>query len=370
MTQKIINTSVPTTITPITHTPRPQEPTLPLPYQAEEIYFKNTAADVKLTGTLTLPQGQGPFPAVILIAGMGPKDRDASMLGHKPFLVLADHLTKHGIAVLRFDKRGVGKSTGTFNTSITSQDFANDVIAGIECLKTRPDINTKKIGLIGSSEGGMIAPMVATQSSEIAFIVLMAGVIETNAKLAIKQSMAQMRADGASEEFIARDYSLRAQIMPVIMHENNPKIAKELCMEVIKQHLALQPEAHKLEAETIPFAFTQAKSEKMFDMFNSPWYRFFFSYNPVETLKKVTVPVLALNGTLDHIVSCRRSLSLIAKTLKNAGNQNVTTIELPGLNHGFQTCVTGAIKESAIIEETIAPNVLDTIAEWIIKQTA
>lgn len=352
-----------------THTARPQEPKAPFSYREEEVSYENKAASVTLAGTLTQPQGNGPFPAVILIAGMGPMDRNASMAGHKLFWVLADHLTNNGIAVLRFDKRGVGKSTGTFSHQLISKNFADDVVAGVEFLKTCNDIDSKKIGLIGISEGGMIAPMVAIACKDIAFIVLMAGVIETNAKLAAKQATAQMAADGASEEFLAKDRSLRSQIAPIIMEHTDIKKTKHMCMAIIDKYLDQQSEAEKLEAEKLSFAFTSAKAEVMVNMYNSPWYRYLLSYNPVETLKKVTVPVLALHGTLDHIISSKRALSLIAKTLNKAGNKQVTIVELPGLNHAFQTCETGAISEYATTEETIAPKALDTITQWIVSLT-
>ncbi len=315
------------------------------------------------------PEGEGPFPAVVLISGMGPKDRDSLMGGHKPFAVLADHLTKNGIAVLRFDKRGVGKSTGTYDLNITSKDLAGDVIAGVNFLKTQTTIDPKKIGLIGSSEGGMIAPMIATQCTDIAFIALMAGVVETNARLTVKQATAQMRADGASEELLSHDHVLRTQIFDIIRLVENPKKAQLLCMDAVNAYIKNLPKELKEESENIHFAFTHNKAVVMVDMFNSPWYRFFLTYNPVEALKKITVPLLALNGSLDHIIPCRRSLSLIAKTLIKAGNQRVTTIEMRNMNHQFQTCKTGAISEYTEIEETIAPQVLDILAQWIKEQT-
>ncbi len=355
--------------TPITHTARPQEPIAPFPYIIEEVIYGTKIPGIKLAGSLTLPEGDGPFPAVVLISGMGPKDRDASMCGHKPFGVLADHLTKHGIAVLRFDKRGVGQSTGTYDMSLTSKDFAEDVLVGVNFLRKHKAIDAKKIGLIGSSEGGMIAPMVATESKDIAFIVLMAGVIETNTRLAVKQAAAQMRADGASEALLSRDFIIRSQVFDIIRLVDKPKLAKQQCMDAMATYLKTLPKEETTASEHVHFAFTESKAEMMVDMFNSPWYRFFFSHNPVEVLKKITVPVLALNGSLDHIVPCRRSLSLIAKTLIKAGNRRVTTIEMPKMNHQFQTCKTGAIKEYAEIEETIAPHVLEVIGQWIHEQT-
>lgn len=348
---------------------RPQEPNPPFPYHVEDVSYETKAPGVTIAGTLTLPQGDGPFPGVILISGMGPKDRDSSMGGHKPFAVLADHLTRNGIAVLRFDKRGVGKSTGTYDLSITSKEFAADVLAGVKFFRRHPSIDRKKIGLIGSSEGGMIAPMVATECADISFLVLMAGVVETNAKLAVKQAGAQMRADGASEGLLSRDYALRTAILETIRQEPNIKTAKQLCMATLEEYFKNLPADIAQEAEQIHFAFTHAKAEQMIGMFNSPWYRFFLNYNPVEMLKKVTVPVLAINGDLDHIVPSKRSLNLILKTLNKAGNNKVTTTEFPHMNHQFQTCQTGAIKEYTALEETIAPQVLDTIAEWIKEKT-
>lgn len=347
------------------HTARPQEPQAPFNYTIENISVATPTPGIVLAGTLTLPQGSGPFPAVILISGMGPKDRDASMCGHKPFAVLANHLTNNGIAVLRYDKRGVGSSTGIYSANLTSQDFADDAAHLVTYLSSRQEINPQKIGLLGSSEGGMIAPMVATQTNNVAFIILMAGVVETNINLAVKQAAAQMRADGASEELINRDFIIRSQIFDIIRLVSNPAKAKLQCMQALETYFKSLPEALKTEAEHIHFALTHSKADMMIDMFNSPWYRFLFSYNPVETLKKVTVPVLGIYGSNDHIVPCRRSLSLIAKTLTKAGNSHVTTLEMPNMNHQFQTCKTGSLKEYAEIEETIAPLALETITEWI-----
>ena len=184
---------------------RPQNPVAPFPYAQEDVTYDNPAAQgVTLAGTLTLPKGDGPFPAVILISGSGPQNRDEELLGHKPFLVIADHFTRNGIAVLRFDDRGVGQSTGDFATA-TSADFATDVQAGVEYLKTRKEINARKIGLAGHSEGGLIAPMVAAKSADVAFIVLMAGPGVSGDKVIRLQSRLISKAEGKSEQEIKAD---------------------------------------------------------------------------------------------------------------------------------------------------------------------
>jgi len=180
---------------------RPQEPKKPYPYKEEEVVYENKEAGITLAGTLTLPRQECPFPAVLLISGSGPQDRNETLLGHRPFLVLADYLTRRGIAVLRVDDRGVGESTGNISQA-TSEDFATDVLAGIEYLKNRKEINPMQIGLIGHSEGGFIAPMVAVQSPDVAFIVLMAGTGLTGEEILYLQGELMARAEGASEEAI------------------------------------------------------------------------------------------------------------------------------------------------------------------------
>lgn len=347
---------------------RPQEPTRPYPYHEEEVSFENKTARITLSGTLTKPTGNGPFPAVLLIAGMGPNDRDYNNCNHKIFLVLADHLTRNNIAVLRYDKRGTGASTGTYDTTITSQDFADDARAGLDYLKTRPDITQNQIGLIGHSEGGMIASMITASSKDIAFLVIMAGATITSIDNIVEQTGLQLRADGASDALITQDRTLRKQILTIVIQETNNDSALKNMLKTVTNYWTELPEPLKKESSKHVFTFTQARAETMINLFNSPWYRFFLNHNPIETLKKITIPVLALNGDKDWITHAKM-LTTINNTLKEAGNRDYKTIELPDLNHQFRTCQTGAIKKYAMIEETIAPVVLNIISDWILERT-
>jgi uncharacterized protein len=346
----------------------PQEPKRPFPYHEEAVSYQNEAAGITLSGTLTMPTPNGCFPVVILIAGYGPNDRDYTLMGHKRFLVLADHLTRKGLAVLRFDKRGVGKSTGDY-AAATSRDFADDVLAGIEYLKTRNDIDSTNIGLIGHSEGGMIASMLAAESKDIAFLIIMAGVMQTDADNWAAQTGKQLHADGASKELLARDRTLRTQIFTIVQQESNIDVAKIKLQNLMNDYCEQLPENLRNESDNIPFAITKAKVGKMAAAFNSAWYRYFFSCKPVEMLKRIKVPVLAIYGDRDWIVSSQPSLGIIAKALKEAGNLDYTTIEMPNLNHSFQTCKTGALAEYATIKETISPVAINLISDWIIKKS-
>jgi hypothetical protein len=207
---------------------RPQDPKPPFPYDIQEVSYENKSAGITLSGTLTLPRAQGPFPAVLLIAGMGPVDRNGEgYYGLKPLLVLADYLTRHGIAVLRFDKRGVGKSTGTFDTTVTCPDLADDVLAGIEFLKSCKTINPHQIGLIGHSEGGLVAAMVTAQSNDVAFVILMSGAVVNQTHSLVEHAAFQLRADGATEHMIQHDGLIRAQILDILKTESDTAKAEK-----------------------------------------------------------------------------------------------------------------------------------------------
>lgn len=348
-----------------------QEPKPPFQYHVEEVAFENKAAGITLAGTLTLPTSEGPFPAVILISGMGPYDRDATTeTGKKAFLVLADYLTRRGIAVLRADKRGIGKSTGTYDLNVTSQDLADDILAGVMYLKNRAEINSHKIGLIGHSEGGMIAPMVAARSSDVAFIVSLAGVASTEISAFQKQTERQLRADGASEELIKQNVAVRPQLFFMAQHEPDIEKADKLVYDAIMEYWDALPLHLQQESLLYPFALTDEKAIHMTAMINSPWYRFLLAHNPAKTLQQIKVPVLALNGSRDFIITADDSLPIIAAALEKAGNPAYETVELPDLNHRFQHCVTGSLGELATIDEAIAPEVLELIGVWILKRTA
>ncbi len=344
-------------------TVRPQNPKAPLPYTQEDVQYANPAADgVTLAGTLTLPQGTGPFPAVVMISGSGPQNRDEELLGHKPFLVVADHFTRQGIAVLRFDDRGVGKSTGDFKTA-TSADFASDVLAGIRFLKTRKEINTRKIGLVGHSEGGLIAPMVAAQSQDVAFIVLMAGPGVSGADIVILQSELISRAEGESEKTIASNDKFLKKAFKALRN------TKDLEATKIKLKKSLTREINKLPAaDQEKLGPVDQVVNSQVDAISSPWFQFFLTYEPSTSLEKVTCPVLAINGGKDLQVDPKQNLPAIEAALKKGGNTRYLIKELPGLNHLFQHTETGKPSEYGKIEETFSTDAMALMAKWILEQ--
>jgi len=328
---------------------RPQEPHPPYSYRTEDVAYDGPGG-IKLAGTLTLPQSGDAFAAAILIAGSGPHDRNEALMGHKPFLVLADYLTRHGIAVLRSDKRGIGKSAGNYATA-TSEDFADDAEAAITYLKSRSEIDSKKIGLIGHSEGGLIAPIVAAKDHTVAFIVLMAGPGLTGDQILMAQRRLIAAAMGASDEQLAKGDALQRKVLDAIEKESNDDADRDVRAAVA----AVDPK--------VPAAAVDAQVATL----TSPWFKFFLSYDPASTLKQVRCPVLAINGAKDLQVPPKEDLAAIKAAL--ADNPDATTVELPGLNHLFQTARTGAPSEYGDIEETIAPVALDTITTWIETRT-
>lgn len=338
---------------------RPQEPVKPYPYYSEDVKFDNEKDKITLAGTLTLPAKEGNFPAVILISGSGPQDRNEELLGHKPFLVLSHHLTRNGIAVLRYDDRGTAQSTGNFSNS-TTKDFATDVESAVAYLKTRKEINQKKIGLIGHSEGGMIAPMVAAGSDEIAFIVLLAGPGIPGDELLIKQAHLIFKANGVSESVLNEIDMLNKKGYAILKEKSDfAEIKKEL-LPIIEEANKLLPVNQQPPADK--------KNEYLQQSVNqiaTPWFQFLIRYNPAETLEKVKCPVLALNGANDLQVPPKEDLEGIKKAFEKGGNKNFTVKELPKLNHLFQESETGSPNEYAKIEQTFAPTALTEISNWI-----
>ncbi len=345
---------------------RPQEPKKPFPYDEEEVSYENKKAGVRLAGSLTLPRTKGPHPAVLLITGSGQQDRNEAMLGHKPFLVLADYLTRRGIAVLRVDDRGVGGSTAGVNiNNATSEDFAEDVLSGIEFLKSRKEIDSKKIGLIGHSEGGIIAPLVAAKSTDVAFIVLMAGPGLKAEEGFPVQIASVAKANGASDESIAWNRKFLDQVFIILKQEKDNAVARKRIAETRTKMLSELSEEQRKK-----LGVSENTSEDVVKLMLKPWFKFYLNYDPYATLKKVRVPVFALVGERDlQVAPPKQNLAAIEKALKAGGNKDFTTAELPKLNHLFQTSETGAPSEYGKIEETISPEVLDLIANWIIKHT-
>jgi hypothetical protein len=323
---------------------RPQTPKPPFPYRAEEVAF-DSAPGVTLAGTLTLPPGKGPFPAAVLITGSGAQDRDESVMGHRPFLVLADALTRRGVAVLRTDDRGFAKSTGDFDKA-TSEDFAADAEAGVKYLAGRPQIDAARIGLIGHSEGGLIGPMVAAKDPRAAFVVMLAGPGVPTRELLAAQREAVARTAGAPPEAVARNEAIIGRVEAALAQGKDAEAAKVLT-----------------EA-----GMPAAGAAEVLRQRSSPWYRWFIAYDPRPTLRQLRIPVLAIDGDKDVQVVAAQNLPSIREALKDDPKAQV--VELPGLNHLFQTAGTGAPSEYAQIEETIAPAALDLVTDWVVKTTA
>jgi len=342
---------------------RPQEPKEPYPYQSEEVTFKNSKAGINLAGTLTLPANQAKHPVAILISGSGPQDRNEELVGHKPFLVLSDHLTKKGIAVLRFDDRGVGKSTGNFG-SATSADFASDVASAVSYLKTRKEIDIANIGLIGHSEGGIIAPMVASESADVAFIVLLAGTGIPGDELLLLQQNLIGSAMGMSEKQLAHSSKISSEAFKMIANATD---AEKLRVDLKKR---MAEAINAVPDNELPLGVTkdEASINMQVDQLTAPWMMYFIKHDPAKVLQKVSCPILAVNGEKDLQVPPKENLEPIKAAAMKGGNNNVTTIEFPNLNHLFQECQTGAPGEYGLIEQTFAPTALETVSNWVLEQ--
>lgn len=330
---------------------RPQTPAPPFPYLSRDVHYDNPFADgVRLAGTLTLPEGAGPFPAVVLISGSGPQDRNETAFGHQPFAVLADHLTRHGIAVLRHDDRGVAGSTGDHGAA-TSADFATDANASVRFLQQQAEIDADAIGLIGHSEGGMIAPLAVTSNADIAFMVMLAAPGTNTAHLAESQRRLLGLSQGISEASLAQSAPLMQRISGIVAAADTPAEAHSQLDAAIDQ------------ATLDRLGVAPAQRELWLQQLARPWHHYFLRYDARTVLAGVNIPVLALNGTLDHQVPADENLAAIVAAL--AHNPDTTAIPLEGLNHLFQTAKTGAIGEYADIPETFAPSAMRHISDWI-----
>lgn len=341
--------------------PKPQEPQPPLPYESVDVRFRNAGANIELAGTLTLPRGAARVAAVVLISGSGAQDRDESLLGHKPFLVLADHLTRNGIAVLRYDDRGAGQSGGSFAMA-TSLDFMTDALAAVTYLASRQEIDAAKIGLIGHSEGGMVAPLAATRSDDVAFIVLLAGTGVAGEEILYAQGEQIARASGAPESAIRKNVEAQRLIFAAVKENSGPGAADRV-RGIMREQLASLTDAERAAMGLAGDmdAIIQAQTAQV----TSPWFRWFLTHDPAPVLEQVDVPVLALNGELDLQVPPDQNLPAIEAALRRGGNDDFTVRRLPGLNHLFQSATTGAPAEYAQIEETFSPAALDLISAWI-----
>jgi pimeloyl-ACP methyl ester carboxylesterase len=327
---------------------RPQMPKPPFPYRETPVAYDNPAGHNRLAGTLTLPAGAGPFPAALLITGSGQQDRDETIMGHKPFLVIADALARRGIAVLRVDDRGIGGSTGEV-VHASYLDFATDVEAGLAFLETQPAIDRRRIGLVGHSEGGLIAPMVAARNPAVSWLVLLAGTGVSGDRIIVAQQHLLAASSGIAGEQLARRDAMIRRALDAVEQAPDGTAAEQ------KAKAIFSGEALGAGGDAAAVAMA------------SDWYRAFLRSDPVPALRALRVPVLALNGSLDLQVPPSQNLPPIRAAL--AGNRDATVTELPGLNHLFQTATTGSIAEYRQIEETIAPIVLTTMGDWILAHS-
>ena len=340
---------------------RPQEPKEPYPYNSEEVLFENEKDNIVLAGTLTFPKEGSNFPAVVMITGSGGQDRNEELLGHKPFLVISDYLTRNGIAVLRFDDRGIAQSTGD-HSKATSEDFANDVLAAVQFLKERKEIDKTKIGLIGHSEGGMIAPLAAIQSDDVSFIILMAGPGIPGDSILYLQGALIQRAEGESEEKIKKSVELQRSIFKMVINStDDEKLNKDLRDKFYEEYPNMTEEEKKEIGDPEVYLDMQIKT------ITSPWFKYFLKFDPAPVLEKVKCAVLAINGENDLQVPPRENLSAIKSALERSGNNNFEVVELKRLNHLFQSSETGRISEYGQLEETISPLALQTMLDWIKK---
>jgi pimeloyl-ACP methyl ester carboxylesterase len=318
-------------------------------YSSSEVNFDNDAAKVRLAGTFTVPQGKGPFPAVVLVHGSGPINRDGEVFGHKIFLVLADYLSRQGIAVLRYDKRGVGQSSGSRNEA-TTVDLATDAEAAVRFLRSRPEVDVRHIGVIGHSEGGLVAPLLASRDSALGFVVMLAGPGIGGGRLLVEQLALSSRARGVPEPMIARDRLLHQALFAAMVAEPTLEGATG------KARLIMEDAERKGELPA-------GAGKSLIERFGTPWFHALLGYEPAPVLKTVRQPVLVLNGERDLQVPAAMNLAAIRAALQD--NPQAVVKEMPALNHLFQTAKTGAGAEYAEIEETFAPAALETIGSWI-----
>ncbi len=338
----------------------------PPPYREDEVKFKN-GDEATLAGTLTLPPSGGPFAAVILISGSGPQNRDEEIFGFKPFKILADHLTRNGIAVLRYDDRGVGASTGS-PAQATTEDFAGDAAAAVAFLKARKEIDPAKIGLLGHSEGGIVAPMVAAKKGGVAFIVMMSGMGVPGEQTLLEQGELLGRAGGATEQDVAEERDLQKRIFAAVRSGKGWDDVRAEVKKTALERIAKMPEA-KRRTISDPDRYADMMIDGQLAMAKSPWLKFFLDYDPAPALEKVKCPVLVLLGEKDLQVPAESNRKAIVAALAKGGNPDVTVKVFPGANHLYQAAVTGSYLEYATLKKEFVPGFLDTISQWILSKT-
>ena len=326
---------------------RPQDPLPPFKYHIEEVTFVNEKEGNTLVGTLTIPKGEGPFPALVLVSGSGQQDRDEELMNHRPFWVIADYCALHGIAVLRYDDRGVGGSEGEVKNA-TSMDFSFDAEAAFDYLRNRKEINASKVGILGHSEGGIINFMVSARRPEVAFLVSLAGPAVNGIEVLKEQQAAILRASGMSEEMVQFSGNANAQMFDIIEASSSREEADSLLRQLVKG-----------------WGYNEELTEQTVGQMASPWMYYFLRYDPTEAIVKTNCPALLLNGSKDLQVIVSQNFPAYEKIIAEHGKTNLTLRELPDLNHLFQHCETGSPNEYFTIEETISPEVLEMIVGFV-----
>jgi pimeloyl-ACP methyl ester carboxylesterase len=345
---------------------RPQTPQPPYPYIVEDLVYDNKDKSISYGATITIPEGKGPFPAVLLLTGSGQQNRDEEIMGHKPFAVIADHLTRNGLIVLRVDDRGMGNTTGDL-LSATTLDFANDAVVSLEFLKKRKEVDQQKIGLIGHSEGGMIAQMIAAKRNDIDFIVLLAAPGENIMKVMTDQNEAFYSKAGLSKTNIATYLELYKNILKTISDTINTDLKSKI-KTVVDAWIAKTPANVVVATTGIRDEATKVLFVDQFvNQLGHPWFKYFLAYDPAVNIKKIQAKVLALNGSNDIQVISKSNLAAIESALKNGRSKKYEVKEFAGLNHLFQECKTCTTNEYNQLEQTISPVVLEYMSTWIRK---
>ena len=334
---------------------RPQEPVKPYPYYSEEVTFENKKEGITLAGTLTLPSKEGTFPVVVLISGSGGQNRDEEILGHKPFLVISDYLTQNGFAVLRYDDRGIASSKGNYATA-TTLDFSYDTEAAVTYLLSRKEINKKKIGLIGHSEGGVIAPMIASRNKNINFIVLLAGTGLRGDKLLLLQQELIAKSEGGTDEEIKKNKDLNTKIFNLIIKSSDDEKLKNDITTLLKENPQDNLPEGMTKEQYIEFALNQ---------YTTIWTKYFIKLDPSVALQKVKCAVLAINGSKDLQVPSKVNLEIIKNALVKGKNKQISITEIPNLNHLFQETTSGSVSEYEKNEQTFSPIALKEILTFL-----
>lgn len=353
---------------------RPQNPQQPFPYKVENVTYFNKDKSIKFGGTLTTPEKGDKFPVAILITGSGQEDRDETLFGHKPFLIIADYLTRNGIAVLRVDDRGIGETTGKETLSnATSYDFAKDASAGIEFLKERKEINPMKIGLIGHSEGGLIASIIGSERKDIAFIVSMAGVSVSGDVLVLSQIETGLRKNKTPKHSIDSILAIEKRTLDILRKEPDNRLVGKMIQKQLSLKLLMKQDSltQKYFMVTQKDGFTTLNMDELGKRYitrMSPWFRYFISYTPTSVLNKINTPFLAINGEKDTQVLAKLNLNGFESIFKKYGKKDYKIISYPELNHFFQHCNTGYMDEVETIEETMSNDVLNDMTNWIKEQ--